>query len=128
MVSYVMETDNKTIAEDIRGTKGELFGNLTRNNKDIRADRAQIIIEDAFIAYKREIEDIETTIRKIRIELSAMMDLSPDRTTKMSFNEFDGKAFATKRLDLIKNLRINTLVANELKVDFEHVFGETYKG
>ena len=48
--------------------EGAFLESLKRNNAKIRADRAVAIAEDAEVMFKREIEDIAISIKRLRRE------------------------------------------------------------
>ena len=61
--------------------QGAFFNSLKRNNKQIKEDRALAIAEDAELLYKREVEDLQTKIKRIKRDREAMLDLSGNTTT-----------------------------------------------
>ncbi len=90
--------------------KGAFAASLTRNNRQIKKDRALAIVEDAQMIFKREVEDMETRIKRMKRERDNMLDLSPESATSLKLaSEFDAKAFVSKDIDLgiqIRNLEI----------------------
>jgi hypothetical protein len=58
--------------------EGAFVASLKRNNKKIRDDRAASISEDTELVYKRQIEDLEMSIKKMRRDQENMLDLSPN--------------------------------------------------
>jgi hypothetical protein len=109
-----MNTDPeiKNTAEDPANEEkptGKFYQTLIRNNKDIKNDRALSIVEDAEIFYKREIEDVQAQLKKLRREMNNMIDLSPASKNDLSFSSFDGKRFVAEHLAIglqIRNLEI----------------------
>lgn len=103
---------------------GAFLESLKRNNKQIRNDRAATIVEDTEILYKRKIEDLQLSIRKMAREQENMLDLSP--TTAMSLtlaSDFDSSAYVEKDLDLglkIRNAEIKLEIAQK---QFNNLFG-----
>lgn len=99
---------------NLRNTK---FGDiLTRNNKQIRDDRAIAIIEDAELEYKRTIENLERELKVARRERDAMLDLSPGNSFSLSPEKFDAAFFVKKDLDMgvaIRNLEIKLQIAQD---------------
>ena len=63
--------------------EGAFLESLKRNNAKIRADRAVAIAEDAEVMFKREIEDIAISIKRLRREQENMLDLSPTDATSL---------------------------------------------
>src|ERR1017187_6863657 len=92
---------------------GKFMESLRRNNKQIRDDRATSIVEDTQLTYKRQIEDLETSVKKMRREQENMLDLSPTTTQSLVLaSEFDSAAYA--KLDLDLGVRIRT---SEIRLD-----------
>lgn len=90
--------------------QGAFVDSLKRNNKKIREDRAIAIAEDAKMIYKREVEDLQLEIKKLRREREAMLDLSPTTADSLVLaSDFDSKAFVQKDISIgvqIRNLEI----------------------
>lgn len=106
------EKTEKSVLDEM---KGAFVGSLVRNNKKIRQDRAIAIAEDAQMIYKREVEDLELQIKKLRREREAMLDLSPtDSTSLIMASDFDAKAFVNKDIEIgiaMRNLEIKLDIA-----------------
>lgn len=104
--------------------KGSFVTSLRRNNKQIRDDRALSIAEDAQMLFKREVEDINTQLKRTRRDRENMLDLGGTETTKIiSPSDFDPKAFVEKDLKLgvdIRNLEIKLEIATKR---YEELFG-----
>lgn len=62
---------------------GAFINSLKRNNREIRDDRATAIAEDTELVYKRKIEDLEISIKKMQREQEFMLDLSPASTQSL---------------------------------------------
>ncbi|MCI5136183.1 MAG: hypothetical protein D3920_14200, partial [Candidatus Electrothrix sp. AW2] len=62
---------------------GAFINSLKRNNREIRDDRATAIAEDTELVYKRKIEDLEISIKKMQREQEYMLDLSPASTQSL---------------------------------------------
>ena len=92
------ERKDSTQSEDA----GMAFMNsLKRNNKQIRDDRATAIVEDAQIKYKRTIEDMELSIKKMRREQENMLDLSPTNTQSLILaTDFNSAQYCDKDIAL----------------------------
>ena len=103
---------------------GAFISSLKRNNKQIREDRATAIAEDAQLNYKRQIEDLNMMIKRMRREQENMLDLSP--TTAQSLvlaTDFDSKAYTEKDIELgvkIRNSEIKLEIATKR---YNHLFG-----
>ena len=86
---------------DEKELAGAFISSLTRNNKEIRADRAAAIAEDAELVYKRKIEDLEISIRKMQREQEYMLDLSPTTTQSLILaSDFNCEEYVTTDIDL----------------------------
>lgn len=109
--------------EGLETLKGAFVSSLVRNNKKIREDRALAIGEDAQMIYKREVEDLELKIKKLRREREAMLDLSPtDAQSLVLASDFDAKAFVDKDLQIgvdLRNLEIKLEIA---QARYKHLF------
>lgn len=116
-----MNTDTETPQLDQMG--GAFVESLKRNNRKIREDRAVAITESAEILYKREKEDLELEVKKLKRERDAMLDLSPtDANSLVLSSDFDAKAFVAKDLEIgvkIRNLEIKLEIA---KSRYEFLF------
>ncbi len=108
--------DNQLNAE-IAEKKGAFIDSLQRNNKKIRDDRAIAITEDAEMIYKRQIEDMELEVKKLKRERESMLDLSPTNADSLVLaSDFNATAFVTKDIDIgvkVRNLEITLEIAKE---------------
>lgn len=104
--------------------QGEFFASLTRNNTKIKKDRAASIMEDAQLAYKRSIEDMEMNLKKFIRDRANMLDLSPDNVTTLKVaSDFDAQDFVDTDKKLtwqIDQLKIALALAKER---FTYLFG-----
>lgn len=106
---------------------GAFLESLKRNNKQIRDDRAQAIGEDAEMIYKRKIEDMEITIKRMVRDQENMLDLSPENSTSLKLaSDFNAEDYATKDIELGKNIRNLQIVLNIAKRRYNHLFGHRY--
>lgn len=103
---------------------GAFFANLNRNNKAIKKDRAISITEDAQLLYKREIEDMQTDLKRLKRDRVNMLDLSPSDTNSLKLaSDFDAKDFVTKDIEIgvkIRNLEIKLEIATK---QYDYLFG-----
>lgn len=110
--------------EEQEKLQGAFVDSLKRNNKQIREDRATAIGEDAQIIYKREVEDLEIQIKKVKRDREAMLDLSPTTATSLVLaSDFNSKDFVEKDIKLgieIRNLEIKLEIAKER---YKYLFG-----
>jgi hypothetical protein len=124
-----MENEGKEIVES-NGLEVEIMpegafqDSLMRNNKQIRRDRAIVIVESAYINYKRLVEDLDIEIKQVKRDRENMLDLSPQTAQSLVVaSDFDATAFVKKDIELgikIRNLEIKRDVAKER---FEYLFG-----
>lgn len=114
-----METE-KTNTE----TQGAFFSSLKRNNKQIRDDRATAIAEDTQLVYKREIEDIELNIKKMKREQENMLDLSPTNAQSLILaSDFDSNVYTKKDIDLGVKIRNAEITLDIAKKRYSYLFG-----
>lgn len=110
-----METN--PVQKQLDELKGSFVSSLRRNNKQIRDDRALAIAEDAEMIFKREVEDINTELKRLKRERESMLDLGGTSvTTIISQADFHAKEFVAKDLDLglkIRNLEIKLEIASK---------------
>lgn len=62
---------------------GALGRSLSRNRKEILADRADNIYEDLEVTFKRNVEDLERKISKLKRDRNNMYDFSPTNTQSL---------------------------------------------
>ena len=97
--------------------QGAFVESLKRNNAKIRADRAIAIAEDAQLIYKREVEDLEIQIKRLKRERDSMLDLSPTNADSLVLaTDFDSKEFVNKDIQMgiqIRNLEIKLEIATD---------------
>lgn len=96
---------------------GAFLATLTRNNKQIRSDRALAISEDAQTLYKRQIEDMQMEIKRLARERTSMLDLSPTDSTSLKLaSDFNAQDFVSKDIEIgvkMRNLGIKLEIAQE---------------
>jgi hypothetical protein len=94
---------------------GLFVNSLKRNNKQIRDDRATAICEDTEVLYKRQVEDLELSIRKMLREQENMLDLSPTNAQSLVLaSDFNSADYVLKDIDLgvkIRNAEIKLEIA-----------------
>ena len=104
---------------------GAFITSIKRNNAKIRADRAQAIGEDAQLIYKRQIEDLEVSIKRMRRDQENMLDLSPTTADSLVLaSEFDAEAYAKKDVDLGVKIRNAEITLEIAKKRYEYLFGK----
>lgn len=96
---------------------GAFVASLKRNNQKIREDRANAIADDTQLMYKRQIEDLQVTIKRLKRDQENMLDLSPTTADSLVLaTDFDSPSFVTKDVELglkIRNLEIKLEVATK---------------
>jgi len=105
---------------------GAFYSSLKRNNKQIRDDRATAISEDTELIFKRNIEDLALSIKKMRREQENMLDLSPTNAQSLVLaSDFDSNVYVTKDIELgvkIRNAEIKLEIAQNR---YTYLFGGT---
>ena len=116
--------EDKNVVENGGHGEGAFISSLKRNNTKIRADRAEAIGEDTELVYKRIIEDLELSIRKMKREQENMLDLSPTSADSLVLaSDFDSQKYVNKDVELgvkIVNAQMKLDIARER---FEYLFG-----
>jgi len=123
-----MNTDNPITSSDPTDATpnhaGAFYESLVRNNGQIRRDRAAAIFEDARLQCRREVEDLELRLKKLRWERESMLDLSPtDADSLVLASDFNARMFVERDLNIavqLRNLEIKTQLA---RARYEHLFG-----
>lgn len=96
--------------------EGAFVASLKRNNKTIKADRAEAIVEDGEVVYKRMVEDLGRELNKMKRQRNNMLDLAPNNTTSTITKDFDPDIFVDEDMELsikIYNTEIKLKVAQE---------------
>jgi hypothetical protein len=105
---------------------GVFVNTLMRDNKSIKKDRAEAIIEDTQLVFKRKVEDLGLEITRLKRKQEAMLDLSPDNSLSLMPNlkDFDSAVFTEEDLKLaytLENLKIKYKAALNR---YEYLFGD----
>jgi hypothetical protein len=112
-------TNVEMVTED-----GKFVEILKRSNKQIKEDRAVAIAEDVQMIYKRRVEDLEISIKRMYRDLEAQLDLSPANALSLTpAKDFDAVQFVEYELDLgvkIRNFEIKLEIA---KKRYNYLFG-----
>lgn len=112
-----MSGEKTIVAEQLEEMQGAFVTSLRRNNRQIRDDRALAIAEDAQMLFKREVEDINTKLKRTIRDRENMLDLGGNEITKIiSPSDFDAKSFVEKDIALgieIRNLEIKLEIAQK---------------
>lgn len=104
--------------------EGAFVASLKRNNAKIRSDRAASIAEDTQLLYKRQIEDLEVQIKRLKRDQENMLDLSPTHADSLVLaSDFKTQEFVDKDVRIaidIRNLEIKLELAQKR---YNHLFG-----
>lgn len=112
--------------EDTNNLKrdGAFASSLKRSNAKIREDRATTIVDDTQLMYKRQIEDLQVTIKRAKMEQENLLDLSPTTADSLVLaSDFNSKAYVDKDVELgvkIRNLDIKLEIATKR---YTYLFG-----
>jgi len=112
--------------ETKKGRLGYMHESLARTSKAIRMERGEAISEDLEMAYKREIEDLRSDIKKAKRNQLNMFDFGGTSTFSLIVAK-DVEAKEIKDKDLVIALDIRNLnISLELAVErYEFLFGGT---
>lgn len=108
--------------------QGAFVQSLKRNNRQIREDRAETIVEETELVYKRRIEDLGISISRMKKEQENMLDLSP--TTAQSLvlaSDFDNNAYVDKDVDLSIKIRNEEIKRDLAVARYKYLFGKEIK-
>lgn len=104
---------------------GAFFASLKRNNKQIRDDRARQISEDTELLYKRAIEDMKVSIRRMERDRENMLDLSPENATSLKLaSDFKAADFVAKDIELGFKIRNEKIQLEIAEAQYKILFGE----
>ncbi len=117
-----MDGKNPTgVTEEVAGA---FIQSLKRNNKQIRADRADAISEDTELLYKRQIEDLAVNLKRMKREQENMLDLSPtDARSLVLASDFDSSEYVQKDVALGVKIRNEEIKHNIAKLRYSYLFG-----
>jgi hypothetical protein len=104
---------------------GAFLSSLKRNNKQIRDDRATAIGEDAQLIYKRFVEDLKVSVKRMTRDQENMLDLSPDSATSLKIaSDFDAVSYVSKDAELSWKIRNETIKLELATERYRYLFGE----
>jgi hypothetical protein len=102
---------------------GAFFASLTRNNKQIRGDRAAAIAETTQMLYRRSVEDLEVELKQLRRDRENMLDLSPSDALSLKLaSDFNAAAFVTKDIELGVKIREKEIMLEIAKKQYARLF------
>lgn len=111
------------MSEEVKN-EGAFQTALKRNNSKIRQDRADAISEDAQLVFKRAIEDMEMSIKRMVREQENMLDMSPtDATSLVLASDFDAGEYVKKEVELGVKIRNEEIKLEIAKKRFVYLFG-----
>ena len=115
-----MSEENKELVQ------GALYQSLQRTNAQIRQERGDAIAEDLEMTYKREVEDVEMKLKRLKRKQVNMFDFSPTNAQSLVMaKELDSQEIKDQDLAIALDIR-NTEIKLELaKARYEHLFGAT---
>ena len=105
------------------------FGSsLKRNNAAIKKDRADEITREAYIRFKRAVEDLEEELYRLIRKRNNMLDLSPTSIQSlMPAKDFDAGQYLIDDVDLSILIREKTIKSNITRKRCNYLFGTDYK-
>jgi hypothetical protein len=114
--------------EPIEDKSGLVYESLTRNNKQIRKDRAESLGEDLEMSYKRQVEDIYSDLRKAKRSRDAMYDFSPQNAQSLVLaSDVDGIQIAKEDMKISLDIR-NLEIKYEIAVSrYKELYGKEFK-
>lgn len=102
---------------------GAFSASLKRNNKQIRDDRATMIVSNAELIYRRMIENLEINIRNMEMELDNMLDLSPTNAQSLVLaSDFNADTYVSKDLEIGMKIRNEKIRLEVAKARYAHLF------
>jgi len=103
---------------------GAFISSLKRNNRQIRDDRATAISEDTELLYKRRMEDLEVSLKRMRREQENMLDLSPTNAQSLVLaSDFDSASYVEKDIELGVKIRNEEIKLDIAKKRYQYLFG-----
>lgn len=113
-----------TLNENKDVTKGAFVESLKRNNTKIKADRATAITEDTEIIFKRKVEDLLLSVKRMKREQENMLDLSPTHADSLILaSDFDSIEYVDKDIALGVKIRNEEIKLEIAQQRYEHLFG-----
>lgn len=105
------------------------FGSsIKRNNAAIKKDRADEITREAYIRFKRAVEDLQEELYRLVRKRNNMLDLSPTTVQSlMPAKDFDAGQYLIDDIQLSKDIREKTIIANITRRRCNYLFGTDYK-
>jgi len=102
---------------------GAFAKGLFRTNKNIRDDRARVIVAGAKTHYRRHLEDLELKRDEILMDMETALDLSPtDARSLKHASDFDATQFTQNDMKLAVKLRNLDVQISIAKKRFAYLF------
>lgn len=115
----------KEEVQNVQTTKtGFVYQSLARSNKQIRQERGDAIAEDLEMTYKREVEDLAMSLRRLKRDRDNMFDFSPTNSQSLVMaKNLESADIKEKDLQITMEIR-NTTIKYDLAVDrYVNLFG-----
>ena len=110
--------------EVVEQNVGAFYSSLKRNNKQIRDDRANTIVEGAQLIYKRKIEDYSVEIKQLKRDQENMLDRSPENSLSLKLaSDFDSKEYVDKDVEIGVRIRNQEITLEIAKARYAYLFG-----
>ena len=120
-----METTEVKATSEVMENRGAFIESLTRNNKQIRSDRATAISEDTQLLYKRQIEDLDVSLKRMKREQENMLDLSPTNAQSLVLaSDFDSAEYVAKDVALGVKIRNEEIKLEIARLRYNYLFGK----
>ena len=108
---------------EVTDKQGAFIASLKRNNKQIRDDRATAIQEDTQLLYRRQLEDLEVSLKRMRREQENMLDLSPTNAQSLILaSDFKSDEYVSKDIELGVNIRNSEIKLEIAQKRYEYLF------
>ena len=121
----VATTPGNDVAKVEENEVGAFFSSLKRNNRKIRDDRANALSEDTQLVYRRTIEDIEISIKRMKRDQENMLDLSPTHAQSLTMPaDFDCDDYVAKDTELGVKIRLAETKLEIARDRYNYLFGE----
>jgi hypothetical protein len=98
---------------------------LTRGNKEIQKARALDISESLEMIFKRKVEDLASTLKKLKRRREGMLDLSPTNTQSLIVGKnFEPEKFLIEDLNFGIEIRETEIRHDIVLKRYEELFGK----
>ena len=119
-----MAEDKKTTVKDVVVQEGLFKSALKRSVKDIKEARATGITDDAEMSFRRMVEDLVQSRKRLEMTRDEMLDMSPESAISLVLaKNFDGRKFASEYLNLGVEIRLLNIQIDIGKQNYKDLFG-----